>query len=220
MRLAFNAGIKIRFKVKKCVSQSFQAIISRVGNDFNRSTVQLQRCKPCLDQIHRIVHSIIKQRPCSISTLQFIDLVLQSLSPTNTNQFTEVLPRSWKISIARVFPISIVDRGFFSAEVHSYFFISWALPIFQLSRIHRNFLPRYNTHSHFPHFRCRLFSLQYQKQPGKSKGIEFHSEYICTHLRHRNCTSFTHRLIFKPQFHWSGQPHNISWWIETRGRQQ
>ena len=113
MRLALNVGIKIRVKVKKCVSQSFQAIVSQVGNDFNRSTVQLQRCKPRLDHIHRIVRSSIKQRPRSISTLQFIDLVLQSFPLKNTNQFTEVLPGSWKLRITRVFPILIVDRGIF-----------------------------------------------------------------------------------------------------------
>ena len=92
MRLALNVGIKIRVKVKKCVSQSFQAIVSRVGNDFNRSTVQLQRCKPRLDQIHWIVHSSIKQRPRSTSTLQFIDSVLQSP------------PRRTQISLRKYFP--------------------------------------------------------------------------------------------------------------------
>ena len=49
---------------------------------------------------------------CDISVRhRFINLVHQSLSPTNTNQFTEILPGSWKLRIARIFPIEIVDRG-------------------------------------------------------------------------------------------------------------
>ena len=112
-RLDFHVGIKIRFKVKKCVSQYFQTIVSRVGNDLNRLTVQLQRCEPRLDQNCWIVHSIIKRHLRSISTLQFIDSVLQSSPLTDTNQFMEVLSGSWNLSISRVFPIAIIDRGIF-----------------------------------------------------------------------------------------------------------
>ena len=79
-------------------------------NHFNWSAIQLQTFKPLLKNNHWILHRSIKSWPHIISNLQLIDLVLQSLSWSNTNHLLEVLSFSWKLGMAHVFPITIFGR--------------------------------------------------------------------------------------------------------------
>ena len=165
--LASNVGIKIRVKLNNCISKYFQGIVFRVRNNFNWSTIQFQIFKPIFNQIIWILHSSSKRHPRSISTLQLIDLALQSLSWNYESVFGSTFLILEAQDVSR-FPHYNLQHMNIAAEVHSHCWVFWdwasrQWSCFHWNLLHWNVISQDNTHLHLHHYLYYWFSLYGQE---------------------------------------------------------